>query len=344
MALDLSRQRERLLTEERRRHDEEVEHQLLAAEYRRKSRELEEARQFQLSLLPKELPRHPTFEVAVHMQTANEVGGDYYDFHLAENGTLTAAVGDATGHGARAGTMVTAVKSLFSAYASGAGLCRFLINANRTVRRMDLGRMSMGLVLAELRHGTLTVSAAGMPPALICRCGSGEIEELAIEGMPLGGLEFAYREERRELLPGDTVLLMSDGLPELLDPGGEPLGYAEVRRIFAAAAPRPPAEIVAELAAAVAGVYPRRASQRRRDLRRRQGRRDRLNAAWRATKSATARDSARQRRSKPTCCEDLFGAGTPPAGGERVAQGLSSLGEGQAHQADEGRKLRNRHR
>ncbi len=256
MALDLSRQQERLLAEERRRRDEEIERQLLEAEYRRKSRELEEARQFQLSLLPRNLPRHPSFEVAVHMQTANEVGGDYYDFHLAENGTLTAAVGDATGHGARAGTMVTAVKSLFSAYASGAGLSRFLINANRTVRRMDLGRMSMGLVLAELRHGTLTVSAAGMPPVLVCRCGSREagpreIEELEVEGMPLGGLEFAYREERRELSPGDTVLMMSDGLPELLDPEGELMGYAEVRRRFAAAAHQPPEEIVAELAAAV---------------------------------------------------------------------------------------------
>ena len=55
------------------------------------------------------------------MRTATEVGGDYYDFHLADDGALTVAVGDATGHGARAGTMVTVIKSLFTAEA-GSGM------------------------------------------------------------------------------------------------------------------------------------------------------------------------------------------------------------------------------
>ena len=50
------------------------------------------------------------------MRTATEVGGDYYDFRLTPDGALVAAVGDATGHGATAGTMVTVVKSLFSAH------------------------------------------------------------------------------------------------------------------------------------------------------------------------------------------------------------------------------------
>ena len=47
------------------------------------------------------------------MKPATEVGGDYYDFHLGEDGTLTVAIGDATGHGLKAGTMVAAVKGLF---------------------------------------------------------------------------------------------------------------------------------------------------------------------------------------------------------------------------------------
>ena len=53
---------------------QEVKQRLLRAEYDRKSEELEEARLFQLSLLPKELPRHPTFELSVYMKTATEVG------------------------------------------------------------------------------------------------------------------------------------------------------------------------------------------------------------------------------------------------------------------------------
>lgn len=247
MAHDLRDQQGRLLDEERRRQESEIEQRLLKTEYERKTEELEEARQFQLSLLPKTLPSLPGFEVAVSMKTATEVGGDYYDFFLAEDGALTAAIGDATGHGATAGTMVTAIKSLFSAYAGGPDLSGFLTGAARAVRRMDLGRMAMALSLLRLEGGALTVSAAGMPPVLVYRRATGQAEEIALPGMPLGGLAFEYRQMRTEVAPGDTILLMTDGLPELTDAQGEPLGYARVRSVFEALGEKAPEEVIAGL-------------------------------------------------------------------------------------------------
>ena len=71
----------------------------LRAENERRAKEFEEARQLQLSMLPKKLPQHSNLEIAAYMKPATEVGGDYYDFHVGEDGTLTVAVGDATGHG-----------------------------------------------------------------------------------------------------------------------------------------------------------------------------------------------------------------------------------------------------
>ncbi|HUP41632.1 MAG TPA: SpoIIE family protein phosphatase [Thermoanaerobaculia bacterium] len=289
MARDLSTHQERLLLEESRRQEHELEEQLLRAEYRRKSEELEEARRFQLSLLPRDLPEHPALELAVAMTTATEVGGDFYDFHVdggAEQGSaagvLTIAVGDATGHGARAGTMVTVIKSLFSAYSGSSGPGRFLEESNRAIKRMELGRMAMALALArieplieepmepqgepgkgprvelgtdrpvEAQEGTrgaacvgcrMTLASAGMPPALIHRRATGRVEEVILSGMPLGGLDPAYGERELFLDPGDTVLLLSDGLPELPDEAGEPLGYAAVRELFEEAAAREPAEL-----------------------------------------------------------------------------------------------------
>ncbi|HSN87304.1 MAG TPA: SpoIIE family protein phosphatase [Thermoanaerobaculia bacterium] len=247
MAHDLRDQQDRLLEEERRRRESEIEQRLLKTEYERKTEELEEARQFQLSLLPKTLPAHPGFEVAVSMRTATEVGGDYYDFLLADDGILTAAIGDATGHGATAGTMVTAIKSLFSAYAGGPGLAGFLAEAARAVRRMDLGRMAMALSLVRLEGKTLTVSAAGMPPVLLYRRETGRAEEIALPGMPLGGLAFEYQERKTGVAPGDTILLLTDGLPELTDAQGDPLGYARVRAAFEALGERAPEEVIAGL-------------------------------------------------------------------------------------------------
>ncbi|HYO16891.1 MAG TPA: SpoIIE family protein phosphatase, partial [Thermoanaerobaculia bacterium] len=250
MAHDLREHQERLLDEERLGRERELEQRLLKTEYERKSKDLEEARRFQLSLLPKTLPVHPGFEIAVLMRTATEVGGDYYDFHLAEDGTLTAAIGDATGHGARAGTMVTAVKSLFTARSAEEGLSRFLGEAAGVIKRMDLGRMAMALSLVRLEGRTLTVSAAGMPPVLVYRKARRRVEEIALPGMPLGGLAFDYQETGTRVEPGDAILLLTDGLPELQNLEGEPLGYPRVRSLFEGLGDRGPEEIIAGLTGA----------------------------------------------------------------------------------------------
>lgn len=255
MASELAANQAKLLEQERIQKEREIERRLLAAENDRKSRELEEARLFQLSLLPRELPKRPDLEIAVAMSTATEVGGDYYDVREIDGAgsDLVFAIGDATGHGAAAGTMVTVVKSLFMAAPSTEAPADFLRRATGLVHAMGLSRMAMALTVARLSGSRLRLSSAGMPPALHFRAGRGEIEEVVLAGMPLGArAEFAYQEREVELLPGDTLLLMSDGFPELTNAAGEVMGYERARSIFAAIAERPAAEIVATLERAVA--------------------------------------------------------------------------------------------
>jgi serine phosphatase RsbU (regulator of sigma subunit) len=251
MALQLSEKQESLLREERLRRQQELHRRLLEAENERQTRELEEARAFQLSLLPRELPRHPELEIAVFMQTATEVGGDYYDFFTGGGGALTAAIGDAAGHGARAGTMVTVVKGLFTARAGDMELPLLLEEAAHAIKQMNLRRMNMAVSLVRYQHGRLSISAAGMPPALLHRAASRELEEVTLEGVPLGGLARpTYRQWDTNLAPGDTLLLMSDGFPELLNEDHDPLGYPRVRDLFGASAGKPPDEVVSDLSAA----------------------------------------------------------------------------------------------
>ena len=264
MAEELKTHQQRLLEGERMRKEQELERRLLEAENHRKSEELEDARRFQLSLLPKSLPEIPGLELAVGMTTATEVGGDYYDVYFPgvhhppadastetserppEARPLTLVVGDATGHGTAAGTMVTVVKSLFTARAGTTGPATFLSEAGRMIRFMELGRRAMALTLLTFddvgpspdsassgrRH--VTVSSAGMPPLLRHRTG-GRVEEIALEGLPLGAsakIEGTYEERTLELEPGETLLVATDGFAELLDPRGEPLGYERARRLF----------------------------------------------------------------------------------------------------------------
>jgi serine phosphatase RsbU (regulator of sigma subunit) len=256
LAQSFNRLARELADNQRRLLDTQLQHELLEAENERKTCELEEARQFQFSLLPKELPDHPGIEIAVFMRTATEVGGDYYDFKQAADGTLTAVIGDATGHGARAGTMVTVLKSLFTAWSGREGLADFLVEAAVSIKNMHLGRMAMAFALARITGTRLEVSSAGMPPLLICR-GGGRVEELALSGLPLGGMAASRYEERTaDLAPGDSILLMSDGFPELPNAAGEPIGYERVHQLFAAACGGSPQEIIHGLARFAAEWHP----------------------------------------------------------------------------------------
>jgi serine phosphatase RsbU (regulator of sigma subunit) len=248
MAEDLSIHQQKLVQQERARKEQELQQRLMSVEYERKSVELEDARRFQLSMLPKEVPRHPGYDVAVFTRTATEVGGDYYDFHL-EGDTLSVTIGDATGHGAKAGTMVTVVKTLFSGYGGTMPPALFLRDAAEKIKRMDLGRMAMALSLARFDAHTLTVSSAGMPPVLIHRVAQGIVEEIALEATPLGTMDTEYPEATSTLAAGDTVLFLSDGFPELMNDAGQQLGYTGALETFASAAAAETADgVIAALA------------------------------------------------------------------------------------------------
>lgn len=242
MAEDLSLQQQRLLEQERTSKEQELQQRLMAVEYERKSFELEEARRFQLSMLPKEVPRHESYDVAVYTRTATEVGGDYYDFHVSGDGTMAVAIGDATGHGAKAGTMVTVVKTLFAGYGASVDPAGFLGDAAEKIKRMELGRMSMALALGRFSGSTLTIASAGMPPVFIHRAASNAIDEIALEATPLGTLGTTYAQTAVDIHAGDTVLFMTDGFPELLNDAGQQFGYTGASDAFASIAAAPTAD------------------------------------------------------------------------------------------------------
>ncbi len=219
------------------RRQAEFEHRLLEEEDARKAEELNEARKLQLSLLPKELPRLSTVQMAAHMETATEVGGDYYDVIEAQDGTVTLAIGDATGHGLQAGMMATAVKSLFAYCAAEPDLVGAIRGMARALRRIGPDRLSMAFALGRLQGRKLEFVGAGMPAALVYHAATGRVEQVALDGAPLGSpLDFPYRKTELELNRGDTVLLMSDGLPELRNESHDPLGYEGAERAFRQAA------------------------------------------------------------------------------------------------------------
>lgn len=233
LARSIARTTNQLVEQERITRDHEVERRLLEAEIARTKAELEQARALQLSLLPPTLPSDGTVEAAAFLETASEVGGDYYDYREDDDGSMTIALGDATGHGLRAGFMVAVAKSLFQGLRRDESLPAFFNRCTDIIKPMGLGNLFMGLLLMRLEGDSATVSAAGMPPVLVRRAATGRVETYTLKGMPLGAFrDFPYQEAKLTLHPGDAVVLMSDGLMELFNAEREMLGVKRIIEAF----------------------------------------------------------------------------------------------------------------
>jgi hypothetical protein len=224
----------------------------LKFEHDRKSRELESARRMQLAMLPAKLPDYEGYTFEMHMQTAAEIGGDFYDFTTSDSGDLIFTIGDATGHGAQAGAMVSALKLLFSDYALKTGLVEFLQRASLSIRKMGLKTLFMAAAIGRLSDNVVELAGAGMPPALLYRSESRQVERIQLKGMPLGGApNYPYTLIRFEMHPGDVLLLMSDGLPECFNPDRNMLGLDRIAGLFGSLARQGPGEVIDGLKNAV---------------------------------------------------------------------------------------------
>jgi serine phosphatase RsbU (regulator of sigma subunit) len=226
----------------------EFERRVLEADNARKTKELEEARELQLSMLPNELPVLPNLDIAVSMKTATEIGGDYYDFDVAPDGTLTVALGDATGHGTKAGMMVVIAKSRFTAFSHLPNLLEILEKITHSIKRLNLRSMFVSMLLLRIKQNTAVLTSAGMPYPLIYRANTQTVEEVLLKGMPLGAFtNFPYEQKELHLSAGDTIILMSDGFPEMFNDKQETLDYSRVKEIVKEVGDKSPQEIIDHL-------------------------------------------------------------------------------------------------
>ena len=196
-------------------------------------------------MLPKKLPVIPNLEIAAYMKPATEVGGDYYDFHVGKDGTLTVAVGDATGHGLKAGTVVTATKGLFNNLAPAPDITDTFKQISHSLKGMNLRGLFMGMTMLKVKNNLVNLSCAGMPPVLVYRENDRRVEEISIKAMPLGSIaNFPYKQMQISLSVGDTIMLMSDGFPEMFNEAGEMIADETAKNVLAETAHQSPQEII----------------------------------------------------------------------------------------------------
>ncbi len=205
----------------------------IASDHQHKSRELEEARNLQMAMLPQHQPDLPQVRVQAYMHTAYEVGGDYYDFVELGQDHWLIAIGDATGHGFRSGIVVATVKSYFHLMGSQVPPADLLLRISEGIRALTLRHMYMGICLIELKGRQASVYATGMPPLFHYQAQKNKVSTIRKPGMYLGSsLPINQEPTVFTLDPGDLLMAMTDGLPELIDRHHHEKGYEVIRETF----------------------------------------------------------------------------------------------------------------
>jgi hypothetical protein len=194
-------------------------------------RELETARQIQMSLLPRDLPRVRGLDLAVRYLPMTAVAGDLYDVVGLGPSHVGIFVADVSGHGIPAALVASMVKLAFSAQAEQAhDPGRVLSAINRILCRHVEGTFVTAIyAVVDIDRRVMTVANAGHPPLLLGRSDHSVVESDE-HGVMLGVLPDApYVNHHLELQPGDQLLLYTDGIPETQSARGDFLDLEGVR-------------------------------------------------------------------------------------------------------------------
>ena len=188
-----------------------------------------QAQEIQQVLIPMALPQIPGFTIESEYRPAREVGGDFFQIvPHASDGSVLLVTGDVTGHGLQAGMLVALIVGAIRAEAAHSHDPLLMLES---LNQRLLGRGAAHATALALRiapDGACTLANAGhLPPY---RNG----KEIDMPGaLPLGMIEGAeFSLMHFELDPGDTLLLLSDGVAEAIDPQGRLFGFDRIHALL----------------------------------------------------------------------------------------------------------------
>jgi sigma-B regulation protein RsbU (phosphoserine phosphatase) len=181
-------------------------------------KELEYAKQIQLSALPTNFPQGEDYSIYAEMIAAKEVGGDFYDFYKLSDTTVAFLAADVSGKGIPAAMFMMTAKTIIKDLAErGMAVNDIFTMANEKLCENNESGMfvTAWMGILDLTTGNVQFANAGHNPPLLKRV-DGSFEYLKTRaGFVLAGMEgIHYRVGEITLNPGDRLFLYTDGVPE----------------------------------------------------------------------------------------------------------------------------------
>lgn len=207
--------------------------------YQALDREMEKVGDIQRKLLPEELPKIPTLDLAAYYRTSQRAGGDHYEFFPLEEGRWGIYIADVSGHGVPAAVVAALTHGLGMAY-SGPDCppSKPLAFLNQHLSDRYTGRIG-GFVtcfyaIYDPATRRLTYSSAGHNPPRLKRCSDGSIVSLdGAQSLPLGIMrETEYINAHHDCIPGDQIVFYTDGITEAMNPQGKMFGVERLDEVL----------------------------------------------------------------------------------------------------------------
>ena len=202
--------------------------QYIAEAAARIDKELEYAKQIQLSALPTNFPTDEDYSIYAQMIAAKEVGGDFYDFYRLNDTTVAFLAADVSGKGIPAAMFMMTAKTIIKDLAeSGMAVNDIFTKANEKLCENNESGMfvTAWMGILDLTTGNVQFANAGHNPPLLKRA-NGSFEYLKTRaGFVLAGMEgIRYRAGEITLNAGDRLFLYTDGVPEATNTGNQLYG------------------------------------------------------------------------------------------------------------------------
>jgi sigma-B regulation protein RsbU (phosphoserine phosphatase) len=203
-----------------------------AAQRERVNREMEIAREVQERLFPQEMPEIAGATIAGHCRPALGVGGDYYDVFTLEDGRVGLAIGDVSGKGIAAALLMASLRASLRGVSldTPRDFAKLMDKVNRLVYEASASNRYATFFFAAYDPATRRLDCvnAGHNPPVLLRCGAdgkADVIRLEADGPVVGLLPLApYTEQSVELMPGDLLLMFTDGISEAMTHDDEEWG------------------------------------------------------------------------------------------------------------------------
>ncbi|MCJ7567721.1 MAG: SpoIIE family protein phosphatase [Anaerolineales bacterium] len=191
-------------------------------------KELEVAREIQLSILPREFPQCPRLDFGARIVPMAAVGGDFYDFIALDDDRFGIAVGDVTDHGVPAALFMALTLTLLRAEAHRTVSPKnVLVEVNRLLLDMNEAGMFVTLIygILDCKKNIFHYARAGheLPIVMNPRSKWENVDQAV--GQPLGLFNEPLIDEQTIDLPSDSLLILyTDGVPNALDKQNQMFG------------------------------------------------------------------------------------------------------------------------